>query len=301
MSDTLAGLQTEMANPNTTDIDAVSTADMCRMINAEDAGVAPAVALCIPAIARAIDLIVMRLHQGGRLVYIGAGTSGRPPTFSASPTTFIALIAGGDTALRRSAEGAEDAAGSVVDLGALQPPLTSHDAVMGIAASGRTPYVLAGLKHAKEVGALALGIACVEGSAMRASGDCECMVECAVGPEVVAGSTRMKAGTATKMILNMISTGVMIRIGKTFGNIMVDVAPSNEKLRARARRIFRLLAPFNTLSDARIDALITECDHSVKLALVVERLKLPWMLHAQGSAPQAGSSSARGARPFPHQ
>ncbi|GLB42931.1 putative glucokinase regulator family protein [Lyophyllum shimeji] len=274
-------LQTESRNEKSVEIDAVSTLEMCQIINAEDATVAAAVQKCIPEIARTIDLIAERVRKGGRVLYIGAGTSGRlgvldaseiPPTFSAPYDQFIALMAGGDSAIRRAAEGAEDSTTlPVTDLDAVVPPLTALDTLIGIAASGRTPYVLAGLSHCRDTrGMLTVGVSCVQPSAMR--GRAECLIECPVGAEIVTGSTRMKAGTATKMILNMISTGVMIRIGKTHGNLMVDLKSSNNKLVDRARRIFRTLQPQTLRSDSEIDSLVASCDGSVKLALVVEKL-----------------------------
>ncbi|RDB21968.1 N-acetylmuramic acid 6-phosphate etherase [Hypsizygus marmoreus] len=284
MSDStvLGLLQTESHNEDSMAIDAVSTLEMCRIMNNADATVAPAVQTCVPEIARTIDLIVDRVRKGGRVMYIGAGTSGRlgvldaseiPPTFSAPYSQFIALIAGGDTAIRRATEGAEDSTTlSITDLEAIAPPLSFVDTLIGIAASGRTPYVLSGLSHCRDIlGMLTVGISCVQPSAMR--GRAECLIECLVGPEIITGSTRMKAGTATKMILNMISTGVMVRIGKTHGNLMVDVKSSNNKLVDRARRIFRTVLPTTILPDIEIDSLMASCGGSVKVALVVEKLR----------------------------
>ncbi|KAF8063390.1 putative glucokinase regulator family protein [Lyophyllum atratum] len=274
-------LQTESRNDSSTEIDVVSTLEMCHIINAADTTVAPAVQKCIPEIARAIDLVAERVKKGGRVLYIGAGTSGRlgvldaseiPPTFSASYDKFIGIMAGGESAIRNASEGAEDSTTlPITDLDALVPPLSAVDSVIGIAASGRTPYVLAGLSYCRDsLGMLTVGVSCVQPSEMR--GRAECLIECVTGAEVVTGSTRMKAGTATKMILNMISSGVMIRIGKIHGNLMVDVKSSNNKLIDRARRIFRTLQPNTKLSDLEIDALIESCDGSVKWALVVEKL-----------------------------
>ncbi|KAF5375927.1 hypothetical protein D9615_008227 [Tricholomella constricta] len=277
-------LQTESRNDESTEIDIVSTVEMCQIMNAADASVASAVQKCIPEIARAIDLIAERVRKGGRVLYIGAGTSGRlgvldaseiPPTFSAPYSQFVALMAGGDSAIRHAAEGAEDSVTlPITDLNAIVPPLCSLDTLIGIAASGRTPYVLAGLSYCRDtLKLLTVGVSCVQPSQMR--GRAECLIECLVGAEIVTGSTRMKAGTATKMILNMISTGVMIRIGKTHGNLMVDVKSSNNKLVDRARRIFRTLQPHTSLSDSEIDSLVGSCDGSVKMALVAEKLKCP--------------------------
>ncbi|PFH45141.1 hypothetical protein AMATHDRAFT_9933 [Amanita thiersii Skay4041] len=250
-------------------------------MNEEDSTVASAVGSCIEVIARIIDSIAERVRRNGRVVYIGAGTSGRlgildaseiPPTFSAPYSLFIGMMAGGDSAIRRAAEGAEDSTTQpIADLAAITPPLTPFDTLIGIATSGRTPYVLAGLSHAKDdLHMLTVGLACVKPSQIRYH--CDHVIECVVGPEIVTGSTRMKAGTATKLILNMISTGVMIRIGKTFGNMMVDLRLSNNKLVDRARRIFRTLHPATTYTDEEIDKLIASCNGSVKLALVVAKL-----------------------------
>lgn len=225
----LFALQTETRNLRTTSIDTVSTLSMCRLINTEDAGVATAVEACLPAIAAAIDATAPRIRNGGRLIYVGAGTSGRlgildaseiQPTFGASPDQFVGIIAGGDAAIRTAQEGAEDSVENAVkdleDL-ALDP---GRDTLIGIAASGRTPYVLSCLEYAKKGGCVTLGVACCLPSAMESCGFVDHIVSVISGPEVVTGSTRLKAGTATKMVLNMISTGIMIRIGKTYGNMV---------------------------------------------------------------------------------
>jgi len=234
---------TEARNPASEQIDVLDTLDMVRLMNAEDRGVADAVAEQLPAVARAIDLIAERMRAGGRLIYVGAGTSGRlgaldaaeaPPTFGVPPGVVIALQAGGNEALTKAVEGAEDdAEAGARELAALN--VDARDSVVGIAASGRTPYVLGALAEAKRRGALVLGLACVRPSPIEPLADV--MIAPIVGPEVITGSTRLKAGTAQKMVLNMLSTGVMIRLGKTFGNLMVDVQPTNTKLRERARRI----------------------------------------------------------------
>ncbi|KAG6915337.1 hypothetical protein DXG01_012085 [Tephrocybe rancida] len=265
-------LQTESRNNESTEIDVVSTVEMCQIINTADVSIAPAVNKCIPEIARTIDLIAERVRKGGRVLLGVLDASEIPPTFSASYDQFVALMAGGDSAIRHAAEGAEDSTTlPISDLDSIIPPINSLDTLIGIAASGRTPYVLAGLTYCREShGMLTVGVSCVSPSEMR--GRAECLIECVVGAEVVTGSTRMKAGTATKMILNMISTGVMIRIGKTHGNLMVDVKSSNKKLIDRARRIYRTLLPHTPLLDHEIDALIASCDGSVKLAAVVGKL-----------------------------
>ncbi|KAK5164507.1 uncharacterized protein LTR77_009713 [Saxophila tyrrhenica] len=269
-------LQTEGRNPNSVSIDKASTQDLCRIINNEDATIPGAVQTCIPTIAAAIDALTPRVRAGGRVLYVGAGTSGRlgvldaseiPPTFSALPSQFVALIAGGDVALRSAQEGAEDSVeGAVKDLEALEIN-GELDSLIGIAASGRTPYVLSSLAFAKAKGCVTVGIACSAPSPMSECGHVDFMVDAVTGPEVVAGSTRMKAGTATKLILNMISTGVMIRTGKTFGNIMIDVKSTNVKLQMRARRILRHICGDRCLAfDGEIDQILEEADRSVKLA-----------------------------------
>ena len=234
---------TETRNPASAEIDLVSTLDLVRIINTEDAKVPFAVGAEAAKIAAAIDGIVARMRRGGRLIYVGAGTSGRlgvldasecPPTYSAPPGLVVGLIAGGRTALTNSIEGAEDRPeDGAFDVAALN--VGDIDTVVGIAASGRTPYTIGAMEEAKRRGALVVSVTCNAGSPMAAVADIA--IEPLVGPEVVTGSTRMKAGTAQKLVLNLLSTGAMIRLGKTFGNLMVDVQPSNAKLKARARRI----------------------------------------------------------------
>ena len=234
---------TEARNPASAEIDLVSTLDLVRIINTEDAKVPFAVGAEAAKIAAAIDGIVARMRRGGRLIYVGAGTSGRlgvldasecPPTYSAPPGLVVGLIAGGRTALTNSIEGAEDRPeDGAFDVAALN--VGDIDTVVGIAASGRTPYTIGAMEEAKRRGALVVSVTCNAGSPMAAVADIA--IEPLVGPEVVTGSTRMKAGTAQKLVLNLLSTGAMIRLGKTFGNLMVDVQPSNAKLKARARRI----------------------------------------------------------------
>ncbi|KAJ4253575.1 SIS domain-containing protein [Fusarium falciforme] len=284
LAESLAGLQTEQKNSKTTNIDSMSSLELCRVINEEDASVAQAVQTCLPQIADAIDIIVPRLLSGGRVIYTGAGTSGRlgildaseiPPTFSAPPGQFVGLIAGGDYAIRNAVEGAEDSEElGATDLAELTPPLSKNDTLVGIASSGRTPYVLGGLKYARSIGAATVGLACVKPSSLRSL--CDVLIECVTGPEVVTGSTRLKAGTATKMILNMISTGSQIRTGKTFGNLMVDLKMSNEKLQNRARRVARMVVPPSSALDIEseevLDAVLADCDGQVKLSILVATL-----------------------------
>ncbi|MFL6415199.1 MAG: N-acetylmuramic acid 6-phosphate etherase [Bryobacteraceae bacterium] len=241
-------LTTEARNPASAEIDELPTEGVLRVINAADAEVAGAVASEIPSIGRAVDAIVERLQEGGRLFYLGAGTSGRlgvldasecPPTFNTPPELVQGIIAGGDTALRRSIEGAEDnAEDGRADL--VRHGFGRGDALVGIAASGRTPYVLGGLAYARETGALTVGLSCTVGSKVAEASDIP--ITPVPGPEVVTGSTRMRAGTATKLVLNMLSTAVMIRLGYVYGNLMVNVQPTNEKLTDRARRIIVTVA-----------------------------------------------------------
>jgi N-acetylmuramic acid 6-phosphate etherase len=239
---------TERTTTAYADLDLRTTRDLVEVINDEDARVAPAVRRAAPELAAAIDAIGERLARGGRLVYVGAGSSGRlalvdaaecGPTFGVPPTQVIAIVAGGGAALAVAQEAAEDdAEGGAADLAAAG--IGPDDAVVGISASGRTPYVLAAVRAAREAGALTVALACAPGSELGAVADVEVVIP--VGPEVIAGSTRMKAGTAQKLALNTISTVSMIQLGKTFGNLMVDLVASNEKLRERARRAVALAA-----------------------------------------------------------
>jgi N-acetylmuramic acid 6-phosphate etherase len=241
----LEKLLTEQRNPASAEIDTLPTADVLRIMNAEDRKVADAVAAAIPDITLAVDGIVERFRAGGRLFYIGAGTSGRlgvldasecPPTYAVPYDMVQGIIAGGEAALSRATEASEDdPVSGERDIQARG--FTSKDTLVGIAASGRTPYVLGALKFARKMGALTVGIACVPGSELAQAA--EIGIELVTGPEIVAGSTRMKAGTATKLALNMITTASMIKLGYVYGNLMVNVQPRNEKLRDRARRIVR--------------------------------------------------------------
>ena len=239
----LADLTTEKRNPASANIDKVSTLEMVEIINDEDKKVAFAVERVLPAIAAAIDLITEKLSSGGRLFYIGAGTSGRlgvldasecPPTFGTSPEMVQGLIAGGSVALVSAVEGAEDDEELAVK-NLTEKNFSRGDILVGIATSGRTPYVLSGVNFAKKIGAITVGISCVENSALAKTVDIA--ITPLTGAEVVTGSTRLKAGTATKMVLNMLTTGTMIKLGKVIGNLMVDVQATNEKLRDRAKRI----------------------------------------------------------------
>jgi len=236
-------LQTEGRNPRTLDIDTISTLEACRRMNEEDHIVAEAVQSVLPAISEAVDMIADAFRAGGRLVYVGAGTSGRlgvldasecPPTFSAPPEMVVGILAGGRKALTDAVEGVEDApsqGAAAVD--ALD--LTENDVVVGISASGRTPFVIGALDRARSLGAKTVGISNCEPS--NISRHCDIAILPVTGPEGITGSTRLKAGTAQKLVLNMLSTIAMVRIGKTYGNLMIDVMPTNLKLRDRARRI----------------------------------------------------------------
>jgi N-acetylmuramic acid 6-phosphate etherase len=264
-------LTTEAANPASAGIDSLDAHGIVRIMNAEDAGLAAAVAREADAIARAIDVIADRIRGGGRLVYIGAGTSGRlgvldasecPPTFGTPPEMVVGLIAGGQQALTRAVEGAEDSpALAAADLAAIN--LSARDVLVGIASSGRTPYVIGGLEHARAVGAFTIGFACNDNSALVAVADM--MIAPRVGPEIVTGSTRLKAGTATKMVLNMLTTGAMIRLGKTYGNLMVDLRATNTKLVARTRRI---VAAVTGVDEAEAERLVAAADGELKTAVV---------------------------------
>jgi N-acetylmuramic acid 6-phosphate etherase len=267
-------LLTETRHPDTERIDQLPTLEMLEVINAADRSVADAVHAELPRIALAVDGIAARLQKGGRLFYTGAGTSGRlgvldasecPPTFNVDPGLVVGLIAGGDGALRNSIEGAEDDARlGEEDLKARG--LREGDALVGIAASGRTPYVLGGMLYANQLGALTIGLSCVPGSEVERRA--KIGITPAVGPEVITGSTRMRAGTATKLVLNMLSTGAMIRMGMVYGNLMVNVQPTNEKLRNRA---IRIIAAATGIDEDRAEALLDE-GGSVRTAIVMQQL-----------------------------
>lgn len=239
----LKGLTTETINQDSVNVDIVPTIEKLRIINNEDQKVAAAIADHLPAIADAVDAITVALKNGGRLIYLGAGTSGRlgildavecPPTYGVDYNTVVGLIAGGDAAFIKAQEGVEDREDcAIADLQSVN--LTQFDIVCGIAASGRTPYVIGGLKHARNVGCKTIAVACNSNSLIGQYADYN--IEVSAGAEVVTGSTRMKAGTTQKLILNMLSTATMINLGKTYKNLMVDVKTSNAKLEARAKKI----------------------------------------------------------------
>jgi N-acetylmuramic acid 6-phosphate etherase len=270
--ESLRQLTTEARNPASTDLDSLSAVEIVRLMNREDATVALAVGRETDSIARAIDVIAQRMRQGGRLIYVGAGTSGRlgvldaaecPPTFNSPPGQVVGVIAGGSAALTRAVEGAEDRPElAVADLEKLQ--IGPLDVVVGIATSGRTPYVLAALRRARECGAFTIGLSCNADSVVPEFSDLT--ITPVVGPEILSGSTRLKAGTATKMVLNMLSTGAMVRLGKALGNLMVDLRATNTKLRDRARRIIEAVTG---LAADPATQLLTRCDGEVKTAIVV--------------------------------
>ncbi|WP_445526803.1 N-acetylmuramic acid 6-phosphate etherase [Streptomyces cyslabdanicus] len=267
----LESLTTEAFRPELAEIDRLPTLEIARLMNAEDTTVPAAVAARLPQIAAAIDAVAERMARGGRLVYAGAGTAGRlgvldasecPPTFNTRPSQVVGLIAGGPPAMVTSVEGAEDskelAAEALDALG-----LTPDDTVVGVSASGRTPYAIGAVEHARARGALTIGLACNANSALAAAA--EHGIEVVAGPELLTGSTRLKAGTAQKLVLNMISTITMIRLGKTYGNLMVDVRASNDKLRARSRRIVALATG---ATDDEIERALTAADGEVKTAIL---------------------------------
>jgi N-acetylmuramic acid 6-phosphate etherase len=272
MSEELGDLVTESRRDDLDDLDLLGTAELVTLMNEEDARVPAAVEKAGGAIAGAIEAIVERLRRGGRLLYIGAGTSGRigamdaaecPPTFNTPPEMVQAIVAGGDTALAGAKEDAEDddaAGGAAIDSIAAG----ADDAVVGIAASGRTPFVLGALRRARERGALTVGISCNPDAAL--SKVVEHPIEVVAGPEFISGSTRLKAGTAQKLVLNMISTIAMVRLGKTYGNLMVDVKATNEKLRARARRI---VAQATGAGGTAVEAALEDAGGDVKIAIVM--------------------------------
>ncbi len=270
-------LTTEARNPASVAIDERSAFEIARLMNSEDAGVAAAVGREADRVAAAVRLIANRLRHGGRLIYLGAGTSGRlgvldaaecPPTFSTPPDLVLGIIAGGPRALTRAVEGAEDHPEfAEADLAEIN--LSEKDAVVGIASSGRTPYVIGGLKYARGVGAVAIGLTCNRDSEISAVAEITiCPV---VGPEIITGSTRLKAGTATKLVLNMLSTGTMVLLGKTYGNLMVDLRATNSKLLNRSKRIVGALTD---LSFDEAEALLADAGGDVKTAVVMHHRKV---------------------------
>jgi N-acetylmuramic acid 6-phosphate etherase len=270
----LANLTTEGRNPDSVNLDQLTAIELVRLMNAQDAGVPAAVAAVEESIAAAVELIADKLEQGGRLIYLGAGTSGRlgvldaaecPPTFNSHPWQVVGLIAGGPTALTRAVEGAEDHPElGRADLESIE--CACSDVVVGIATSGRTPYVIGGLQYARSVGAATIGLAC--NAASQLAPHCDIEIAPIVGPEVVTGSTRLKAGTATKLVLNTLTTGAMVRLGKTYGNLMVDLQATNQKLADRSARIVSMLA---NVPREQAEELLRACDGDVKTAIIAHR------------------------------
>jgi N-acetylmuramic acid 6-phosphate etherase len=299
----LEHLTTEARNPDSEQLDSLTPAGIVRLMSAEDAKVAGAVAQQAESIAKGIEVIAHRLSHGGRLVYIGAGTSGRlgildaaecPPTFNSDPAQVLGLIAGGPSAMLRAVEGAEDSPELAAD-DLRRIELCSHDVLVGIATSGRTPYVLGALDYARSQGAYTIGLTCNRDALLNSRADLSITV--VVGPEVLSGSTRMKAGTATKMVLNMLSTGAMVRMGKTYGNLMVDLRATNSKLTERAKRI---VCTLTSLTAAEAAKLLERCGGEVKTAIVSHRLgQSPELARellsaAQGHLRKALESDAQG-------
>lgn len=269
---TLSTLITEQRNPNSMHVDSLSALEIVQLMNEEDKQVPLAIEKCLPQIAQAVERIVAAFQQGGRLVYIGAGTSGRlgvldasecPPTFGVSPEMVKGIIAGGERALRHPIEGAEDSKEqAVVDLQAMQ--FSSKDVLVGIAASGRTPYVIGALEYAKSLGSVTVSIASNPNSAMANIVDIA--IDTVVGPEVLTGSSRLKSGTAQKLVLNMLTTASMILMGKCYQNLMVDVQASNEKLKARA---IRIVMQATDCDKALAEETLKQADQNAKLAIMM--------------------------------
>ena len=269
---TLSTLITEQRNPNSMHVDSLSALEIVRLMNEEDKQVPLAIEKCLPQIAQAVECIVAAFQQGGRLVYIGAGTSGRlgvldasecPPTFGVSPEMVKGIIAGGERALRHPIEGAEDSkAQAVIDLQTIQ--FSSKDVLVGIAASGRTPYVIGALEYAKSLGSVTVSIASNPNSAMANIVDIA--IDTVVGPEVLTGSSRLKSGTAQKLVLNMLTTASMILMGKCYQNLMVDVQASNEKLKARA---IRIVMQATDCDKALAEETLKQADQNAKLAIMM--------------------------------
>ena len=269
---TLSTLITEQRNPNSMHVDSLSALEIVQLMNDEDKQVPLAIEKCLPQIAQAVECIVAAFQQGGRLVYIGAGTSGRlgvldasecPPTFGVSPEMVKGIIAGGERALRHPIEGAEDSkAQAVVDLQTIQ--FSSKDVLVGIAASGRTPYVIGALEYAKGLGSVTVSIASNPNSAMANIVDIA--IDTVVGPEVLTGSSRLKSGTAQKLVLNMLTTASMILMGKCYQNLMVDVQASNEKLKARA---IRIVMQATDCDKALAEETLKQADQNAKLAIMM--------------------------------
>jgi N-acetylmuramic acid 6-phosphate etherase len=270
-------LETEQVNPATTEIDRMSALEMAQVMNAEDAKVTEAIKEELPQIARAIEEIATRMRRGGRLIYAGAGTSGRlgvldaaecPPTFNIPAERVIALLAGGPIAQTQAQEDLEDSV-EAGEADVAQLKLSADDVVVGIAASGRTPYALGAVAYAQAHGALTIGVACNKNTPLAKA--VQIMIAPVVGPEVITGSTRLKAGTAQKLVLNMLSTGTMIMLGKTLGNLMIDVQPTNYKLRRRALSIVQTATG---LERDQAEELLQKSGDEVKTAILVGKTNL---------------------------
>ena len=269
---TLSTLITEQRNPNSMHVDSLSALEIVQLMNEEDKQVPLAIEKCLPQIAQAVECIVAAFQQGGRLVYIGAGTSGRlgvldasecPPTFGVSPEMVKGIIAGGERALRHPIEGAEDSKEqAVIDLQTIQ--FSSKDVLVGIAASGRTPYVIGALEYAKSLDSVTVSIASNPNSAMANIVDIA--IDTVVGSEVLTGSSRLKSGTAQKLVLNMLTTASMILMGKCYQNLMVDVQASNEKLKARA---IRIVMQATDCDKALAEETLKQADQNAKLAIMM--------------------------------
>lgn len=268
----LRNMTTESRNIDTMNLDLMTPLEIVTAMNREDANVPKAIEKVLPEIAQAVSVVEYAFNNNGRLFYIGAGTSGRlgvldasecPPTFSVSPEQVVGLIAGGDSALRYSIEGAEDNE-ELCEKDLMSKSLSDKDVVVGITASGRTPYVVGGLRYAKKVGCKTIAISCNKNSLVGSMADIAIEVE--VGPEVLTGSTRLKAGTAQKLILNMISTGAMVRTGKVYQNLMVDVQISNNKLSTRAENI---VMDATGVSREKAREVIRLAGGSVKVAIIM--------------------------------
>ena len=269
---TLSTLITEQRNPNSMHVDSLSALEIVQLMNDEDKQVPLAIEKCLPQIAQAVECIVAAFQQGGRLVYIGAGTSGRlgvldasecPPTFGVSPEMVKGIIAGGERALRHPIEGAEDSKEqAVIDLQTIH--FSAKDVLVGIAASGRTPYVIGALEYAKSLGSVTVSIASNPNSAMANIVDIA--IDTVVGPEVLTGSSRLKSGTAQKLVLNMLTTASMILMGKCYQNLMVDVQASNEKLKARA---IRIVMQATDCDKAIAEETLKQADQNAKLAIMM--------------------------------
>jgi len=272
----LTKLETERRNPETMDLDVMSALEIATVMNKEDAQVLSAIQNQLPQIAAAIDLCSVVYQKGGRLVYLGAGSSGRyavadavecHPTFGVGKKTFTALLAGGHRAIWNSVEGAEDSA-AFAEKDLKKAKLNNRDVLIGLTASGRTPYVLAGMRLAKTLGVKTIGISCTKADLISEFSDIVINLSC--GPEILTGSTRLKCGTAEKLVLNMISTGAMVRSGKVYQNLMVDVIQSNEKLHARAENI---VMEATGCSSALANRKLAEADGYCKVAIVSILLK----------------------------